>query len=441
MKKWLTIAFSAVLTVGFLVMTALFLDSKAYGDSLEAENTVLREQAAANTNSIYLSLINDLNDMQTALSKLDAAATPALSVRLLADVWRLSSSAVDALSRLPAAHGDAMGLNQFLVRSGDYAYTLLVAVQDGVIPSETDAKQLHALSARCGELSSAVETALSDGTLPTEYTDADGFYSETEEEESIANYPTLLYDGPFSESSEQAEPLGLGEDTVLEADALKTLRALFPDLAWVSDGRTEGKIATFDFSCTDAAGECSASVTEQGGLLLSLLRQPSSDLDDPPSDAESEALHQVAEAFLAELGYEQMHPSYAQYYNGAVVFNYAATQDGVILYADLVKVTVDRSTKTVIGLDARNYLFSHHTRALAAPLLTEQDAKDAVSAALTLDSVALALIPISNTKEILCYECKGHIQDTFYIVYIDAISGAEVELYEIINSDEGDLVV
>ena len=75
----------------------------------------------------------------------------------------------------------------------------------------------------------------------------------------------------------------------------------------------------------------------------------------------------MAEDFLSTLGYEEMHPSYAQYYNGAVVFNYAATQNGVVLYADLVKVTVDRNTKTVIGLDAQNYLFSHRTRELSPP--------------------------------------------------------------------------
>ena len=441
MKKWIPILLVCVLSVLALCFGLLYFDQAAYGKTLEAENARLSEQVATSTNSIYYGLVNDLTDMQTSLCKLDAAATPELSVRLLADVWRLSSSALDALSRLPAAHGDAMGLNQFLVRTGDYAYTLLVAAQNGIVPSETDGKQLQAISNRCAELSEAVSTALSDGTLPTGHTDADGFYSQTEDEESITNYPTLLSDGPFSESNETATPLGLPENTVTEAEALSLIQTLFPDVSWQSDGRAEGKIATFDFSCTEEGNESSVSVTEQGGAILSFLKTPSSDQNEPPSDAESEALHRVAEDFLATLGYEEMHPSYAQYYNGAVVFNYAATQNGVVLYADLVKVTVDRNTKTVIGLDAQNYLFSHRTRELSPPLLTEEDARNAVKETIEIDAVTLALIPKSHKTEILCYECKGHIGETFYLVYIDAGSGAEVELFEVINSDEGDLVV
>ena len=41
----------------------------------------------------------------------------------------------------------------------------------------------------------------------------------------------------------------------------------------------------------------------------------------------------------------------------------------------------------------------------------------------------------------LCYECKCKRDETFFIVYINAQNGAEEEIFEVVNSDEGDLVV
>jgi len=116
-------------------------------------------------------------------------------------------------------------------------------------------------------------------------------------------------------------------------------------------------------------------------------------------------------------------------------------QNGVILYADLVKVYVDRITQAVIGLDAINYRFHHRERDLSSAILTEADAKNALSDALTLEHTALALIPKSNTREVLCYEFKCTRGETFFIVYVNAASGAEEEIFEVLNSDEGDLVV
>ena len=113
----------------------------------------------------------------------------------------------------------------------------------------------------------------------------------------------------------------------------------------------------------------------------------------------------------------------------------------MILYADLCKVYVDRETEEVIGLDAQNYRAHHHARQLDPPALTEQDARDRISGALTVEAVTPALIPKSNTLEVLCYECKCTKGDTFFIVYINAQTGAEEEIFEVINSAEGDLVV
>ena len=180
---------------------------------------------------------------------------------------------------------------------------------------------------------------------------------------------------------------------------------------------------------------------EQGGKLLSFLASPAGDKNDPPSDEESERLREAALAFLQELGVEDPAAAYAQYYQGVAVLNFAPRQDGVILYSDLVKVYMDRETGDVMGVDARNYRLNHRTRDLPKPRITEQQAAEYVSDSLQVEQTALALIPLTKQTEVLCYEFKATQNDTFYIVYINALTGEEEQIFQVINSEEGDLVV
>ncbi len=430
-KIWL-FGLPAILLIGLAVMTVLFFKQR---------KTIAEQQRVieAQTESAYRALSNDLNDLNVALSKLEAASTPARLSKTFADVRRLSAGAVRALSLLPVAQADDEGMMQFLTRTGDFAETLMDRVLSGQMLTEEQIGSLGDLRTCCSGLAERYDGGCMNGEFPK--APEDGFYGGEADEENITNYPSLLYDGPFSESSEQAEPLGLPDGTVGEAEATRIAQELFPDRTLILDGRTESTIVTYDFSADDEKGELCVSITERGGLLLYFMGMPSGTKNDPPSDEESERLHAAVSAYLTEHGFGKMEPSYAQYYAGTVVLNYAAVQNGVILYADLVKVYVDRETQQVIGLDAINYRFHHRERDLSQPILTEDDAKSSLSDSLTPEHTALALIPKSNTREVLCYEFKCTCGETFFIVYVNASSGAEEEIFEVLNSDEGDLVV
>ena len=136
-----------------------------------------------------------------------------------------------------------------------------------------------------------------------------------------------------------------------------------------------------------------------------------------------------------------MRATYAQYYGGCALINFAATQGDVILYSDLVKIWVDRETCGVIGVDARNYLFSHTERTLNAPSISMEEAEGMLSENLTVKDRALAFIPITPQTERLCYEFKGTCGEEEYIVYINAETGEEEQIFRIINTEDGQLVM
>ena len=71
---------------------------------------------------------------------------------------------------------------------------------------------------------------------------------------------------------------------------------------------------------------------------------------------------EAARAFLAARGYGEMHESYFSRYDGILTVNFAAVQDDVVLYPDLVKVQVSLRDGAVIGLEAGGYLRNHVAR-------------------------------------------------------------------------------
>ena len=58
-----------------------------------------------------------------------------------------------------------------------------------------------------------------------------------------------------------------------------------------------------------------------------------------------------------------------------------------------------------------------------------------------VNSIRLALVPIGTSAEKLCYEFAGEFDGSTYYVYIDAKSGRQVEMFKVIESTEGTLLM
>ncbi|MBQ6892263.1 MAG: germination protein YpeB [Clostridia bacterium] len=410
----------------------------------EDREALAARQAAERTRieNLYHRIDDDLNDVDVSLSKLSAASSPRQSVLLLGDVWRATGSAGAAMGLLPLSHADSCDMSQFVTRCGDYAHALMGRVLQGRALTEEDRRQLGDMRAACAQIRQVAGEAIQSGDyVAADNVDA-GCYEQSQSEAAISEYPTLIYDGPFSESAENRPPQGEIGERITAQQAAERARRLFSDGTVADTVYVPGALPVYELSVQSASrGQVSLSLTEQGGELLSFMGAPTGDKNDPPSDEESEKLKAAALSFLQELGVEDPAAAYAQYYQGAAVLNFAPRQAGVILYSDLVKVYMDRETGEVMGLDARNYRLNHRQRALPRPKLTEEEAGAYVSGELQVEHTDLALIPLTQQTEVLCYEFKATKDGTFYIVYVNALTGEEEQIFQVINSAEGDLVV
>ncbi|MBR2156219.1 MAG: germination protein YpeB [Clostridia bacterium] len=392
----------------------------------------------------YGELTDDLYELENTLSKLLAVSSPSQYVLLLDEVWRLSGSAVSNMSHMPVSHVDTAELNQFIVRLGDYAHALTKKAVRGGMITEEDSANIAKLRDSCASLAAEHEQKLSAGEIPTGGEDV--YFVQSEENQykdsdDIAQFPTLIYDGPFSESSEKLQPMGVSGAEVDQGTAEQRAERI-TGLDMTFAGENQGQIPAYDFSFSDDSGNwAEASITKQGGMLLYYMSAASGNAEGKPDEETGRKYRDTAQAKLNELGYENMQSTYAQYYGGVAVINFAAAQDGVILYSDLVKVWVDRENNRVCGIDARNYLFSHRPRELSQPAVSREEAQGMLSANLTVQSHAMALIPVTPETEVLCHEFKCTLGEDSYILYVNAKNGQEEQIFKIIDSEDGQLVI
>ena len=111
-----------------------------------------------------------------------------------------------------------------------------------------------------------------------------------------------------------------------------------------------------------------------------------------------------------------------------------------MLYPDLIKVQVSMRDGAIIGMEAGNYLRNHVARELGEPALTEDEAIARLGAQLTPLAVRLCVIPV-GTGEALCYEIRATDGADTFLSYIDAQTGAERELMQVVSDDSGTLVM
>ena len=127
--------------------------------------------------------------------------------------------------------------------------------------------------------------------------------------------------------------------------------------------------------------------------------------------------------------------------NNLYTINFAYEKDGIIVYPDLIKVRVCAETNMVIGMEAKSYYTNHTERTIEKAKLSEEVAVGYVSENIDVETARLVVVPIGQSTEKLCYEFMGTYDGTTYYVYIDAMSGKQVEMFKVIESTEGTLLM
>ena len=355
-----------------------------------------------------------------------------------------------SLSALPL-ESTLSATNKFLSQAGDYAMYLSRKTANGSPLTEEERSSFASLREYADRLSVQLDDlacSLQNGSLTIEQLQAsdkdasafavhaDGDDRLRQLEDSFTGYPTLIYDGPFSDHLLEKTPQMTRDKPAITPEQAKAIAARVTDRPLPQLRREDSVLPCYVLH--DGKNN-SVAITRQGGFLCYLVTAKPEALTARLSYQQAV---DKAQQFLQAQGYSSMKDTYYETTDGVMTLNFAyldpATQ--TICYTDLIKVEISLQDGSVLGLDARGYLVNHHQRQLPSPQLSPEQAQQMLSPLLTVDSVRPALIPTSGKNEAAVYEffCTSSTGDRV-LCYINTATGAEEQLLLLVQTPNGTL--
>ncbi len=422
------------------------------------QSKVQAKQTSENTyNMAFYELVDYVGNVETYLAKSLISTTPEHGVETLTNLWREANMAQTYLARLPIESQELENTQKFLNQVSDYSYSLSRKnIYDESLGEEdlNNLKDLHNYSLelentlnqlsddinsgriKWGELTKKGNSAFAQ-QVSTE--SKDGFSSL---EENFHEYSGLIYDGAFSEHLTGEEKKGLtGEDIdedrakqiaidIIGTDKIKEISSL-----GLSENAT---IPSYTFSIESNDGNSiNVSISQKGGhiVYMNYDREVNSEI------ISQEDADKIGKEYLASKGFPNMKETYYLKQDGIMTVNYAYSQNGVVMYPDLIKVKIALDDGEILGIETSGYLNNHTERDLTNVKISKEQAKKTLNKQLNIESEGLAYIPTEWKTEILCYEFKGKVDDTEFLVYINAENGREEDILVIKDTPNGVLTM
>ncbi|MBE7052951.1 MAG: germination protein YpeB [Ruminococcaceae bacterium] len=417
----------------------------------DGENKYLKNQINDVYSRSILQVVDSINDVDTALIKSSVTNSPYLLSDLSNEIYRQATFAKANLGELPLGDTDLEKTSKFLSQVGDFTYSISNKVLNGGFITDEEKNHLATLSKYASKLSDAlsgIETKLMSGKLTFD----NKAYAEknaqipisntfTDIEKDFIKYPSLIYDGPFSDHINKLEARHLkSEKEITKDDAKNKVKNFVPSVKNINiEGESDGTIKTFILSGTDE-NETSfyTEVSKFGGKVLYMLKNR----DVKSTKLSTNDAINAGSAFLIKNELYSMKESYYEINNNIMTVNYAYVENGIIMYPDLIKLKIALDNGEILGYEAQGYLMAHEEgRNLNEISIPIETARNLVSKNLKIEKENMAVIPLDGGSEVLCYEFTGTFNKKTFIIYINATTGKEEQILMLLVKENGTLTL
>lgn len=406
-------------------------------------------------NQLELTYQQSLTELSECLDSVNTDLTKSLYSNSAGEIYDVSrdlyaqcSTAKNAISRLPVSQMELGNTYKFLSQASDYAQYIGGKIENGKQISEEEHQNIYKLLEYAQKFSDAADEMVrivESGARITEgevsnsseikVTSLSNSFSESAK--TFESFPTLLYDGPFSDQILNKSSQLVKNSDVKTKDECMQIAA---DCLGVSTNKVsfeadeQSTLPCYTYTC----GRYTVSVTKQGGYIKSILY---SGVINDTGITEQNAVN-IAKDFLEKIGYDNMSECYYNTANNICTVNFAYCEDNVYCYSDLIKCGISLNDGTVVSLDAKTYLTNHIERADFSPKLSTSDCQKLLSKYLTVKSVKQCVIPKENGSEVQCYEflCTSRDTGDDTLIYINCDTGNEEDIMLLLYTDNGTLV-
>ena len=439
------------------VVVVLFAIIIAMGVWIYKKQTDYRLASENQYNMAFFELVDYVQNVETYLAKSLISSTPEHGAETLTNVWKEANLAQVYLSRLPIESVELEKTEKFLNQVSDYSYSLSRKnINNKKLTQEdlNNLKQLHDYSVELENTLNQLSADMNDGRISWGELTKKGMIAFAQEvsnisknsftnlEENFHEYSGLIYDGAFSEHITKKEKKGLTGENVNEEKA-KEIAKKFVGEDKVQEITLSGKsentnMVTYDFAIkvnNEKEANLNISITEKGGHIVFMNYNRTVEAES----VSQERANEIGKKYLNDRGFKDMKETYYLKQDGIVTINYAYEQDGVTIYPDLIKVKVALDNGEIMGVETSGYLNNHEKRDTSKIMVSKEQAKKNLNKNLDIKSENLAIIPTEWKSEVLCWEFKGKVDDTDFLVYINCETGKEEDILVIVNTPNGTL--
>jgi spore germination protein len=407
-------------------------------------------------------LVDSVQNIRVNLGKAAIVGSREQSIVVFEEIFRFSATANDKLHSLPLDQSVVGDTSEFLAQVGDFCYTLAKATSQGKDLNNKEYDFIDELERQSYTLQEQLNGVLSEinegkvkwGEIRKK---SSGVFAKAGDDlmtkkfkgiqKQIVQYPALIYDGPFSDNVLEIKPKIMTQKEVSESEAIKIVENIYgkDKIVSIENKPVEGKtrIPSYTFNITFKGrdkndGATVVEISKNGGKIVYLLDSRS--IGKKAIDIKDAV--KGGSVFIGKIGYKNMEPTYTLNYENTAVVSYVYNQGEVAIYPDQVKLKIALDDGSVIGIESEKFLVSHvEKREIAQPKITAAKAQEKVGKRLKISKISLAIIPTENNIEVLCYEFLGSYKEKEFIVYIDANTGYEQRIIEIIDTPNGKLTI
>lgn len=433
-------ALLAVSTIGFGIGFAI-TDSKAMEYKTNLENVY---------QSNFYSLLDSVNNLETKVSKTLNATSSSYQRKILLEASKNASEAEIAVSSLPFSQSDIDETVKMVNQISGYTSTLADKLANGesltseeISSLEEIEQSVSSLKYQLNEFAKKLQSdkgySILDASMDIDTNSNDFSRSLSSLKDNDVEYPTMIYDGPFSDSVVNSTVKGLSGDKVTKTEAMQNVEKYFKSATNVEyEGETKGRFETYNFRVTGSNDEMLyVQVTKIGGHILTISGAGA----DGETTVDLTTAKTLALDFASQNGIEDGVVVWSDSIDKDVYLNIAPKSQGIVLYPDLVKVKVNLVSGSIVGYDATSYFTNHTDRTLSAGTLTLKEAEAKVPEKFTIVSSRLVLSPLDYNREVVCVEVEGKNGGNTYYFYFNAQSGVMENVLKVIETDNGNLLM
>lgn len=416
-----------------------------------------------NYNKSMYELINYVQNVEILISKARITTTPVESSKTYADIWRQSNLAKENLASLPVDQNAMSNTSKFLAQVSDYSYSLMKQTIAGDKISDEQYKTLAEVNDKAEEISNVLNDIYADlnrGKLKWDEVEKQGdskLEEQKDEGEVLSNiskisktfteYEGLIYDGAYSNHILDAKPVMIeNEKEVTAQQATEKVREILQNTkkdveieSIKNTGESKGRLDVYEFEAKykDREDTVHVEITKKGGMLSLFIY----DREVSKQNKTAEECEKIGVEYLKSIGIENVKATYYLEIENMITINYAAVQDNITLYPDLIKVKIAMDDGEVCSVETSGYIFNHKQREDVNPTITLDEARKVLNPNIQINEEGLAIIPTDSENEVLTYEFKGRINEKDFIIYINAKTGKEENVLLIVNTDGGTLTI